>query len=198
MQGGMFDFPHGHTTGFMNLAEPEKRPIWPQLDEIRSRVGDVKAQWMLKQRNAVFFPNLQIADQVVPILRTFRPIRVDLTELRSFVIAPVGEAPELRAWRLRQFEDVINPGGYATPDDIAVFEDCQSGYRASGFDWLQGYERGMAVVKREGNDMSAEMGVRPLESVYGPLDMHNEVALHAPLREWVRLMEAGLAGKPAY
>jgi hypothetical protein len=161
-------------------------------------VGEAKAEWMMKQRNAVFFPNLQIADQVVPILRTFRPIRVDLTELRSYVLAPVGEPPELREWRLRQFEDVINPGGYATPDDVAVFEDCQRGYQGEGLYWLQGYERGLSVLQQGGNQPASEIGIRPLECLEGPVDMQNEVTLHAPLREWARLLHAGMTGADPY
>jgi hypothetical protein len=183
----------------MDVAEPEKRPAYPLIEEITARVGKVKADWMIRQRNAVFFPNLQVADQIAPILRIFRPIRVDLTELRSFVIAPVGEAADVRARRLRIFEDFVNPGGYATPDDVTVFADCQDGYRSSPLEWLQGYERGMSSLKPGGNELSEAMGIRPRASVKGPLPMCTEAAaLHGPLREWMRLMEAGLSGRKAY
>jgi len=60
-------------------------------------------------------------------LRTFRPLAADRTEMKSWCLAPIGEAPELRAWRLRQFEDFFNPGGLATPDDTVTYEGCQSG-----------------------------------------------------------------------
>jgi benzoate/toluate 1,2-dioxygenase subunit alpha len=115
------------------------------------------------------------------------------------VIAPIGEPPEVRARRLRTFEDFVNPGGYATPDDVTVFAECQQGYQAQGAEWLQGYERGMGALERGSNAMSEEMGIRPLANVRGPLPMQTEAAaLHSPLREWVRLMEAGLAGRRPY
>jgi phenylpropionate dioxygenase-like ring-hydroxylating dioxygenase large terminal subunit len=197
--GGAFELAHGHCATWIEVVEPEKRPTYPMLDEIKARVGPVKAEWMLRQRNAVFFPNLQVADQIAPLLRIFRPIEVGLTELRSFVIAPVGEAPEVRARRLRTFEDFVNPGGYATPDDITVFADCQDGYQARGLDWLQGYERGMAVRKAGGNALAEAAGIRPVAHAEGPQPMCPEAAaMQGPLREWVRLMEAGLSGRKAY
>ncbi|HTY70100.1 MAG TPA: aromatic ring-hydroxylating dioxygenase subunit alpha, partial [Alphaproteobacteria bacterium] len=47
---GMFTFAHGHAAFWANQAEPEKRPIYPAIEEIRSRVGDLRAEWMLKGR----------------------------------------------------------------------------------------------------------------------------------------------------
>ena len=85
MRAGAFEFRHGHASGWVDMAEPEKRPIYEQLGELRARVGDVRAEWMFKQRNGVVFPNLQVSDSVTPILRTFRPISVNLTELCSYV-----------------------------------------------------------------------------------------------------------------
>jgi benzoate/toluate 1,2-dioxygenase alpha subunit len=200
VDGGAFELQRGFAATWMDVAEPEKRPCYPLLEEIKARVGEVKADWMIRQRNSVFFPNLQIADQIAPLLRTFTPKAVNLTELRSFVIAPIGEPAEVRARRLRTFEDFVNPGGYATPDDITVFADCQEGYNAEGGSvWLQGYERGMAALQAGGNAMAQQMGIHPRSSVKGPLTMCTEAAaLHGPLREWARLMDAGLAGRKAY
>ena len=195
---GAYEFPHGHTSVWQDVAEPERRPVFANLDEIRARVGDAKAEWMIKQRNAVFFPNLQIADQIVPILRTFRPISVGVTELRSNVLAPIGEPPEQRAARLRQFEDFVNPGGYATPDDVSLFADCQNGFAAAGLDFLQGYSRGLGVVERGPNEEARAAGLSPLSSAKGLSAQNTELGMHAPLREWVRLMEAGMAGRKAY
>ena len=199
VEGGAFELAHGHATTWIDVAEPEKRPTWPMLGEITRRVGALKAEWMIRQRNAVCFPNLQVADQIAPLLRTFRPVAVGLTELRSFVIAPVGEPPEARARRLRIFEDFVNPGGYATPDDVTVFAECHAGYQGRDPVWLQGYERGMTALRQGGNALSGAMGIRPAASVQGPLPMCTEAAaLHGPLREWARLMEAGLSGRKAY
>ena len=198
VQIGAYEFPHGHTSVWHDVAEPERRAVYASLDEIKSRVGPLKAEWMVRMRNAVFFPNLQIADQIVPILRTFRPISVGVTELRSNVIGPIGEAPEKRAARLRQFEDFVNPGGYATPDDITVFADCQVGFGATGVDFLQGYSRGIGAAQPGANEEAIEAGLHPISSVKGHRTQNTETGTHAPFREWVRLMEAGMAGRKAY
>ncbi len=198
VQIGAYEFPYGHTSVWHDVAEPERRPTFATIEEIKTRVGAVHAEWMLKQRNAVFFPNLQIADQIVPILRTFRPISAGVTELRSMVLGPIGESDDLRATRLRQFEDFVNPGGYATPDDITVFADCQVGFGSTGVDFLQGYSRGLGVMEKGANEEAREVGLHPLTSVKGHRTQNTELGTHAPFREWVRLMEAGAAGKKAY
>jgi len=195
---GMFTFAHGHAAFWANQAEPEKRPIYPAIEEIRSRVGDLRAEWMLKGRIISIFPNLQIPDAITLMLRTFRPVAVDRTEMRSYCLAPIGEKPELRAWRLRQFEDFFNPGGLATPDDTTVYEDCQHGFQAETMPWLQGYSRGTANVVRGANEVAQSLGISPATSESGTYKTQTEALLHGPYREWLRLMEAGLDGRKAY
>jgi benzoate/toluate 1,2-dioxygenase alpha subunit len=197
-EGGSFGFPNGHSMMWLNQPEPEKRPIFPVLPEIRGRVGELRADWMIKARNTLVFPNMQIADSITLMLRTFHPLAVDRTEMRSYCLAPIGEAPDLRAWRLRQFEDFFNPGGMATPDDTVVYEECQRGFGAQPIGFLQGYSRGLAAMQQGPNDVARTLGIRPASSVQGPFDMFNEVVFHAPYREWARLMAAGQAGRKAY
>lgn len=197
-RNGLFNFAHGHSVIWFDQSEPEKRPIFPAIDEIRARVGPVRADWMLKNRNLTVFPNMQIAEGVTLMLRTFRPIAVDKTEMRSYCLAPIGEAPALRAWRLRQFEDFFNPGGLATPDDTAVYEACQQGFNADGLDGLQGYSRGLAHLQAGANHVARELGIAPAESATGIFETHSEACLHAQYREWARLMDAGMGGRQAY
>jgi benzoate/toluate 1,2-dioxygenase subunit alpha len=197
-EGGAFGFSNGHSVYWLDQPEPEKRPIYPALAEIRARAGELRADWMLKARNAEIFPNMQIADSITLMLRTFRPVAVDRTEMRSYCLAPVGEAAELRAWRLRQFEDFFNPGGMATPDDTVVYEESQGGFGARPISFLQGYSRGMAMMEEGPNDVALAIGIRPAVSVKGRFALYNEVAFHAPYREWARLMQAGIAGRKAY
>jgi len=195
--GGTFQFKYGHAAVWLDQAEVEKRPIYPAIDEIAQRVGPARADWMLKVRGLSLFPNMQIADGASLTLRVFRPLAVDLTEVRYYCLAPVGEAPELRAWRLRQFEDFFNVSGLATPDDTVIYEDCQRGFQ-TGPGWLQGMARGMAVMRTGGNEASEELGFSPEASVHGSFNLQNETTLHAAYREWARLMAAGEQGRPAY
>lgn len=195
--GGAFGFRHGHAAIWLEQPQPEKRPLWPVIDELKARVGETRARWMLKLRNMTVFPNLQIADSTSLILRTFRPIRPDLTEMRAFCLAPIGEAPEQRAWRLRQFEDFFNAAGLATSDDTVVYEDCQRGM-SSQLGWLQGYSRGIGALSKVPNVEAEELAMKPAYCLKGPFKMQNEVVYHAPYREWRRLMRAGQAQAPAY
>jgi len=197
-EAGAFQFRHGHTVGWLNQAEVEKRPIYPRIAEIRERVGDLRADWMLKLRNLVVFPNLQIADSTSLILRTFRPLAVDRTEMRVRCLAPIGEPPEQRAWRLRQFEDFFNASGFATPDDTVTYEDCQVGYAAQPLQWLQGYARGMATVEPGASPLARSLGIDPVSSLQGGFRVQNEAIFHPMYREWTRLIERGLSGEEAY
>ncbi len=197
-QAGMYGFPYGHSVFWTDQPEAEKRPIYPTIDEVRARVGAVRAEWMLRARNIQIFPNLQIADAMTLMLRIFRPLAVDRTEMRSYCLAPIGERAELRHWRLRQFEDFFNPTGLATPDDTIIYEDCQRGFGAEGLSWLQGYARGIGALEAGANDAARRLGVTPAESSIGTFETAPETSFHAPYREWRRLMAAGAAGARPY
>jgi benzoate/toluate 1,2-dioxygenase alpha subunit len=197
-EAGVFCFPHGHSVFWTDQPEAEKRPIYPTIDEVRSRVGAVRAEWMLRARNIQIFPNMQIADAMTLMLRTFRPLAVDRTEMRSYCLAPIGEKPELRAWRLRQFEDFFNPTGLATPDDTVVYEDCQRGMGAEGFSFLQGYARGLISLELGANEAARHLGIAPQASAVGTFETGPETQFHPAYREWRRLMEAGFAGRKPY
>jgi hypothetical protein len=152
---------------------------------------------MLKLRNIVVFPNMQIADSTSLLLRTFRPLAVNKTEMRVYCMAPVGEPPAQRAWRLRQFEDFFNVSGLATPDDTSVYEDSQAGF-AAPISWLQGYQRGMAATEPGASALAREIGINPVASLEGPYMIQTETCFHAPYREWARLMQAGVSGERPY
>ena len=197
-QGGDFQFANGHTVIWLNQAEVIKRPIYPGIEAIRKRVGAERADWMLKMRNMSVFPNMQIADSTSLLLRTFRPLSVDRTEMRYWCMAPVGEPPAQRAWRLRQFEDFFNVSGLATPDDTVTYETCQAGFAANQLDWLQGHCRGLAAIEQGPNDIAKSLGFNPVASLKGGFAVQSESAFQPVYREWARLMQAGLSGEKAY
>jgi phenylpropionate dioxygenase-like ring-hydroxylating dioxygenase large terminal subunit len=197
-EAGVFEFRHGHSVYWRSIDDPAKRPFYPVFDEMRARVGEVKAKWMLPLRNSAVFPSLLPLDTVVPHLRVVRPISVNHTEIRTYSLAPIGEATEMRAKRLRQLEDFLNPSGFATPDDLVLFNECQQGFESGRYTWLHGYERGVQNWKAGGNELSDEMGIKPAASLRGPTQQGCETASHGFWREWIRIMEAGLAGRRAY
>lgn len=197
-EGGNFLFAHGHTATWLDQGEKSKRPIYPVLDQIRARVGDLRAEWMLKGRNTTIFPNMQIADMTSLLLRTVRPLAVDRTELRYWCLAPVGEAPDRRAWRLRQFEDFFNVSGLATPDDTVLYEDAQAGLAARRIGRLQGYSRGIGILKKGPDAVAQTLGIQPQYSMQGRFEVQAETPFHPLYREWARLMDTGIKGARAY
>lgn len=197
-EGGDFQFAHGHGVIWLNQAEVAKRPIYPAIDAIRARVGEVKADWMLKMRNLSIFPSLQIADSTSLLLRTFRPLSPHRTEMRYWCLAPVGEPPQQRAWRIRQFEDFFNVSGLATPDDTVVYEACQAGYASAPLGWMQGYSRGMTHIQPGASPLARSLGFEPQVSVQGGFKLQAETVFHAVYREWARLIDAGVRGEKAY
>ncbi len=188
---GSFNFSNGHAITWINQAEVEKRPIWSTIDEVKSRVGEARADWMLKGRNNLVFPNMQIADVTTLNIRTFRPISVDKTEMRVHCLAPVGEDSATRKWRLRQFEDFFSASGLASPDDTAVFESAQVGFGAESYEYLQGFFRGIGSLKRGPDDAANHLGIKPFATNTGMFDLNSETTHHSPYRDWARLMTQG-------
>jgi benzoate/toluate 1,2-dioxygenase alpha subunit len=126
--GGQWAFGNGHTGIWFNFPNPEDRPAYKHLAELSKAYGEDRAHWMTGVfRNLSIYPNLHLLDQMATLIRTFRPLDVNRTEITFFCIAPVGEPVEDRKNRLRQFEEFFAGSGMGTPDDNAEFEECQSG-----------------------------------------------------------------------
>ncbi|MFM9882931.1 MAG: aromatic ring-hydroxylating oxygenase subunit alpha [Burkholderiales bacterium] len=188
---GSFTFTHGHAAIWAQNANPRIRPLYPLIDEVKQRVGALRAEWMLYSRNLTLYPNVQIAENASLQMRVIRPLAVDKTEMRIYCLAPVGEPDDARAFRIRQYEDFFNVSGLATPDDTTCYEDCQSGYRAHSINWQQGYARGITAVRAGADDYARTIGIAPVTSQHGPHDIQDETIFHASYREWLRLMKAG-------
>ena len=162
--GGYWSFPHGHLCLWTFTANPQDRPLWNRMDELRAKFGDAKGEFMVKgSRNLCLYPNVYLMDQFSTQIRHFRPISPNKTEVTIYCIAPKGESPEARAWRIRQYEDFFNASGMATPDDLEEFRACQLAFQASAAPW---------------NDMSrgAAHWLPGPDLVAGSLGMHGVVS----------------------
>ncbi len=190
---GSYTFKYGHAMVWGGNAAPDVRPLWSTIGEVRARVGEMRAQWMLCTRNLTIYPNAQFAENASLQLRVIRPLSVDRTEMTIYCLAPVGEPDEARAHRIRQYEDFFNSTGLATPDDTTSYEDCQTGFRARQVEWQQGYVRGITAMQRGADQYAKELGVHPETSVSGGFDIQDETVFHSGYREWLRLMRKGLA-----
>ncbi|SEA34166.1 Rieske 2Fe-2S domain-containing protein [Paraburkholderia sartisoli] len=161
---GVYGFDHGHILLWTRTMNPEVRPVYKNRDEIKARVGDVKADFIVNQtRNLCLYPNVFLMDQFSTQIRVVRPVSVDKTEVSIFCFAPKGESAADRATRIRQYEDFFNVSGMGTADDLEEFRACQVGYAGTTALWND-LSRG-APLWVEGPDANAKnMGLKPLIS----------------------------------
>jgi hypothetical protein len=125
---GSYTFEYGHAMVWGTVADPRVRPLFMDIENVKQRVGALKARWMLNTRNLTIYPSMQFAENASLQLRVIRPLSVDRTEMTIYCLGAVGETAAAREMRLRQFEDFFNSTGMATPDDTMCYEDCQTGY----------------------------------------------------------------------
>jgi p-cumate 2,3-dioxygenase alpha subunit len=78
----------------------------------------------------------------------------------------------LREMRLQNMLAFLGPGGFATPDDVAMLESAQRGYETTDLEW---------------NDLSK--GFNAAETTLkGESDWANELQMRAYWLQWDRMM----------
>ena len=136
------DLGNGHAV--VEYTAPWGRPVanwvpaWgeerkPEIDAVYQRLvakhGEERAARIAKcSRNLLIFPNLVIIDVMSLTLRTFFPRAPGYMEVTAWSIGPSEENEWLRKNRLHSFLEFLGPGGFATPDDVEMLEQCQRGY----------------------------------------------------------------------
>lgn len=161
---GVYGFDNGHILLWTTVLNPEVRPVWAQKEELVKRLGKERAQFIVSQsRNLALYPNVFLMDQFSTQIRVVRPLSVDRTEVTIYCFAPKGEAPDLRATRIRQYEDFFNVSGMGTPDDLEEFRTCQSAYAGAGDLWND-LSRGARRWIAGPDANAAAMGMNPLLS----------------------------------
>lgn len=187
-EAGWYDLGGGHTLLWLLSTAPSDRPLWERRAELAARVGEVRAKWMVeRQRNLALFPNVQLMDQNSTQIRVIVPLAPDLTEVRSYCFAPRGEAPAARQRRLRQFEDFFNASGFATPDDLAVFDAVQAGCESTPL-VRHGFDRGMQRLQEGADDEARALGIAPAA---GGSDAQDELLYHGFYRRWAQALQEG-------
>ena len=157
--GGYFSFPNGHLVLWTDWANPEDRPMYDRLDQLKELHGEDRANFMVgASRNLCLYPNVYIMDQFSTQIRRLEPISVDKTEVSIWCIAPKGESADARANRIRQYEDFFNATGMATPDDLEEFRSCQKTYQASSFPWND-MTRGLHQQVEGLNEKASQLGL---------------------------------------
>ncbi len=186
---GYFDFGRGHSVIWGKTPDPELRHNYADREEIIQRMGEVRAEWALgKLRNLLIYPNVFLMDNRGSQLRVVRPISVDKTEVTAYEIAPVGERPEVKKRRLRQYEDFFNASGMATPDDLAEFNNVQKGNLGSAARFSD-FSRGASHQVPGADRYANEIGVKPDSS---GVSMADEGIYVGQYKNWLRMMVAGM------
>lgn len=163
--GGFYDLGRGHAILWSEWPNPEASPLWPQREELESRMGKTRADWATGYlRNMLIYPNVFLMDQMSTQIRVIRPLSVDKTEVTIYCFAPVGEARSDRSKRLRQYEDFFNASGMATPDDLSEFNASHIGYKNHRIVKWSDVSRGAAHEKPGGDERAQALGLTPLHS----------------------------------
>lgn len=189
--GRQWTFGHGHTGIWFNFPNPEERPIYQQKERLTQTYGETRATWMTSIfRNLSVYPNLHMLDQMATLIRTFRPISVDKTEITFYCLAPKVESPAERVRRLRQYEEFFMGSGMGTPDDNAEFEYCHEGAKGASSAGKSFISFGLhnRIV---GQDETAKTLGVPLESS-GLIGY--EGCSMSQFDEWLRLMKRPTQG----
>ncbi len=188
IESASYDLGNGHTAFWHKRRDPEAFPIYAQREELSKRFTPGQMEWIMgRGRHMTIFPNLLLNDLASTHLRTYRPIAVDRMETMIWCIAPAGEPKDMRAARLRKFEDFFLPSGMATPDDVAVAESAQKASYAFDSKWTN-MTRGMEF-KIDGPDAAArELGFSPLAS---SSSWDHEISMQGVYRRWRDMMERG-------
>ena len=186
IESASYDLGNGHTAFWHKRRDPEAFPIYAEREELSKRFTAGQMEWIVgRGRHMTIFPNLLMNDLASTHLRTYRPLAVDRMETMVWCIAPVGEPKDMRAARLRKFEDFFLPSGMATPDDVAVAESAHKASFAFNSAWTS-MNRG-SEFRIDGPDAAAQqLGMSPKASSNS---WDHEIAMQGVYRRWVQMME---------
>jgi p-cumate 2,3-dioxygenase alpha subunit len=117
-------------------------------------------------RQLLIFPNLMLIDTCATTIRTWSPRDHQSMDVTAWALAPRDQPPDERALTLQSFNLFFGPGGFATPDDIEMLEQCQNGF-----------------VNEEVRYIDCSRGMNRAEPAYD-----DDLPLRAFWRRWQQLM----------
>lgn len=193
-RSGSYALGNGHVAFWRERDNPELYSIYGDRERVRTDYPAGIQRWMLERgRHLTLFPNLLFNEMInSTMIRTYRPLAVDRTEVTLWCVAPVGESREMRSARLRRFEDFFMPSGMATSDDVVLLELVQSSVAARNARWSNNMSRGMATAIRGPDDVAREMDLRPEWSAD---HQDQEIALQSIYRHWVKVLTGESQGR---
>lgn len=192
IESGSYEAGNGHTLFWHERIDPSVYPIYEQRKELAQRYSEEEMQWIIgRGRHITVFPNLLMNDLASSHLRTYRPLGVDTMETTIWCVAPVGEPANMRAARLRKFEDFFLPSGMATPDDVALCEEAHIASMAAHAGWFE-LNRGTTFRTEGPDDAARGLNFDPVASTNS---WDHEITLQGVYRQWKKMMAADDAGE---
>lgn len=159
-----------------SMGEAVKAEVEAKKDEVINRLGKERGEIVCgTHRNMVIFPNSIINDQQSVLVRSIVPLAHNRMMVRAWTLGPTDESPALREVRLMNMLSFLGPGGFATPDDVAMLELAQRGYEASDIEWND-FSKGYTSQEKTDKD--------------GVADVNDEMQMRAYWLEWDRMMSA--------
>lgn len=184
---GAYDLGNGHMSIWATHTTPERRPVYRKKNWLEANLPPAHVDWILTRgRNLTVFPNVAIMDNPSTQIRVVRPISADRAEVTVFCIAPIGEDPEVRAARLRKFEDFYLTAGMATSDDIAALEASHAGALGRMAKWNE-MTRGLGTMVVGADEGAKSIGFEPASS--SP-SWENETLFYGFYRRWRDMISA--------
>ena len=182
---GSYVLGNGHVAFWMERANPDLYSIYGDRDQVRAEQPAGVARWMLERgRHLTLFPNLLFNElSNSTMIRTYRPLGVDRTEVSLFCVAPVGESREIREARARRFEDFFMPSGLATSDDVVMVERVHRAAEGRQSRWNNNMCRGAETAIRGPDAAARELGLEP---EWSSDDSNHEILLQSIYRHWVK------------
>jgi p-cumate 2,3-dioxygenase subunit alpha len=109
------------------MPESKRGDMAALYDRLVVAHGEERARMIGKTyRQLLVFPNLMLIDTCATTIRTWSPRDVQSMEVTAWALAPRDQSADERALTLQSFNLFFGPGGFATPDDIEMLEQCQS------------------------------------------------------------------------
>jgi p-cumate 2,3-dioxygenase subunit alpha len=159
-----------------SMGDEVRAEVEAKRDEVIGRLGEERGELVCNtHRNMVIFPNSIINDQQSVLVRSIIPLAYNRMLVRAWTLGPKDESERLREVRLLNMLSFLGPGGFATPDDVAMLESAQRGYEATNVEW---------------NDFSKGFSADEKTSGGGVADVDNEMQMRAYWLEWDRMMTA--------
>ncbi len=159
-----------------SMGEKVREEVEAKREEVIARVGEERGNVICDtHRNMVIFPNSVINDQQSVLVRSIVPTAYNRMMVRAWTLGPIDESDTLREIRLDNMLSFLGPGGFATPDDVAMLELCQRAYEATDVEW---------------NDFSKGFSAEEITREGAEADLYDELQMRAYWLEWDRMMNA--------